>query len=128
MLVLIDSQRYVNSNRGLTTQLMKLTLTGTQQPNTRQQHLVSNQSAPRNYVLTLTRDEELVTLQRSGSCLGRRLSQLGERPSHVPRLCSGPGFDSRPGSLCCVSLLLSHSLFIVISSAVLSVKPYKSKK
>ena len=24
--------------------------------------------------------------------------------SHVPRPCSGPGFDSRPGSLCCVSL------------------------
>ena len=41
---------------------------------------------------------------------GRRLAQLVECAPHVPRLCSGPGFDSRPGSLCCVSLPLSLSL------------------
>ena len=41
---------------------------------------------------------------------GRCLAHLVERAPHVPRLCSGPGFDSRPGSLCCVSLPLSLPL------------------
>ena len=38
---------------------------------------------------------------------GRRLVQLVERAPHVLRLCSGPRFDSQPGSLCCVPLPLS---------------------
>ena len=45
--------------------------------------------------------------------LGRRLAWLVEWASHVLRLCSGPGFDSRPGSLCCMSLPLSLTLFPV---------------
>ena len=53
---------------------------------------------------------------------GRHLAQLVEHASHV-RLCSKPGFNSRPGSLCCVSFPLSLSLFPVISSAVLTIKP-----
>ena len=40
--------------------------------------------------------------------LGCRLAHLVSQVSHVLRLCSGPGFDSRPGSLCCVSLPLCH--------------------
>ena len=28
---------------------------------------------------------------------GRRIAQSVARATHVPRLCSGPGFDSRPG-------------------------------
>ena len=50
------------------------------------------------------------------SHLGRRFAQLVEQVSHVQRLCprcSRPGFDSRPGSLCCVSLPLSLTLFPV---------------
>ena len=45
--------------------------------------------------------------------LRRHLTQLVERAPHVLSLCSGPRFDSRPGSLCCVSLPLSRSLFPV---------------
>ena len=54
---------------------------------------------------------------------GRRLGHWVERASHVQRLCprgSGPGFQSWPGALCCVSLPLSLILFPVMSSAVLS--------
>ena len=41
--------------------------------------------------------------------IGAPHSSVGSaRATHVPRLCSGPGFDSRPGSLCCVSLPLSY--------------------
>ena len=39
--------------------------------------------------------------------LGRCLAQLVERASHVQRLCpccSSPGFESRPGASCCVSI------------------------
>uniref|UniRef100_A0A671TU93 Transmembrane channel-like protein n=1 Tax=Sparus aurata TaxID=8175 RepID=A0A671TU93_SPAAU len=36
--------------------------------------------------------------------VGAAFSSVGRaRVSHVPRLCSGPRFDSRPGSVCCVS-------------------------
>ena len=59
------------------------------------------------------------------------LAQLVERVSSVQRLCprcSGPGFDSRPEFLCCVSLPLSPTLFPVTSSTVLSIKPRKAKK
>ena len=48
--------------------------------------------------------------------LGCRLPQWVARASHVQRLCprcSGSGFDSRQGSLCCVLLLLSLILFPV---------------
>ena len=48
------------------------------------------------------------TLTRLNFNLGRCLAQLVARATHVPRFCSGPGFDSRPGSPCCVSLPLSH--------------------
>ena len=36
-------------------------------------------------------------------CSGRRLAQWVEQASHVPRLCSGPGFDSQPVPLLRVS-------------------------
>ena len=49
------------------------------------------------------------TLDELKCSSGHRLAQLVERASHVLRLCSGPGFDSRSGSLCCMSLLLSRS-------------------
>ena len=41
---------------------------------------------------------------------------------------AGPGFESRPGALCCVSLPLSIILFLVTSSAGLSIKPKKYLK
>ena len=41
------------------------------------------------------------------------------------RLCSGPRFESWPGSLCCVSLPLSLHVY---SSAVLSIKAIKDQK
>ena len=62
------------------------------------------------------------------SQIGRRLAQLVERASHVPRLCNGPRFDSRPGSFCCMSLPLSLPLFPVISSAYLSIIAIKRPK
>ena len=34
------------------------------------------------------------------------LAQLVAQVSHALRLCSGPGFNSCPGSLCCASLAL----------------------
>ena len=55
-----------------------------------------------------------------------RLAWLVAGTTHVPRLCSGPGFDSRPRLFCCVSLsypVSCHSL-----KAVLSIKPEKTKK
>ena len=58
-----------------------------------------------------------------------RLAQWVERASHIQRLCprcSGPGFDSRPGSLC-HSPSLSFC-FLSKSSAVLSIKPKRPKK
>ena len=42
--------------------------------------------------------------QKNDGETGRRLAQLVACASHVPRLCSGPGFCSRPRSFCCVSL------------------------
>ena len=59
---------------------------------------------------------------------GTPFSSVGSGASHVPRLCSGPGFDSWPESLCCVSLPLSLPLFPVISSADLSIRPKALKK
>ena len=58
------------------------------------------------------------------------LAQLIEQASHVQRLCpcySGPRFDSRPGSLCCVSLPLPLILFPVTSSSELSIKAIKGQ-
>ena len=50
----------------------------------------------------------------------------GTAASPVPRLCSRPGFNSRPLSLCCVSL---SPCFLLLSSAVLSIqKKYVGKK
>ena len=57
-------------------------------------------------------------------------AQLVERASHVQRPCpylSVPGFQSRPGSLCCVSLPLFVTLFSVISEAVLSLSHTEAK-
>ena len=67
------------------------------------------------------------------SHLGRRFAQLVEQVSHVQRLCprcSRPGFDSRPGSLCCVSLPLSLTLFPVqlFSFPINKAKRPKKKK
>ena len=48
--------------------------------------------------------------ERGWKCLAHWLAQWVERASHVQRLCprcSRPEFESRPGALCCVSLLLS---------------------
>ena len=59
---------------------------------------------------------------------GRHLAQLVAQAFHVLRLCSRPGFDSWPGSLCCVSLPLSLTLFPVTVSAVLSIKPKRCQK
>ena len=53
--------------------------------------------------------------------VGHCLVQLVEQASQVQRLrprCSGPGFKSRPGALCCLSCL----------QAVLSIKAIKAKK
>ena len=60
---------------------------------------------------------------------GRHLPHWVEQAAHVQRVCprcSGPGLESRPGALCCVSLLLSLILFPVTSSANLSIKPLKA--
>ena len=57
--------------------------------------------------------------------LGRCLAQLVKKVSHLQRLCRrcrGPRFNSRPGSICCMSIPLS-SCFLSKSSAVLSIKP-----
>ena len=67
------------------------------------------------------------------SHLGRRFAQLVEQVSHVQRLCprcSRPGFDSRPGSLCCVSFPLSLTLFPVqlFSFPINKAKRPKKKK
>ena len=75
----------------------------------------------------------LLSVLTQGLCaLGCRLAQLVERASHLLRPCSGPGFNSQPGSLCCLSLPLSPCL-LSPSSAVLtdlidsddSIKPIK---
>ena len=53
--------------------------------------------------------------------MGRHLAQLVEWASQVQMLCprcSGPGFESRPGALCCVSILLNPPLSL---QAVLSI-------
>ena len=65
--------------------------------------------------------------------LGRYLAQLVERVSHVPRLCSGPGFDSQPGFLCCVSLPLSlpfssHIFSSTSNKAIKRPRKYSKKK
>ena len=55
---------------------------------------------------------------------GHHLPQWAGQAFHVQRLCprcSGPGFESRPGALCCVSLPLFLIPFPVASSAVLSI-------
>ena len=48
--------------------------------------------------------------QKKFDVLGHSLAQRVQCASHLPRLYSGPGFDSRPGSLFYVSLPLSLSL------------------
>ena len=48
----------------------------------------------------------LVSYDVSSAHLTTHLAQLVKRASYVLRLCSRPGFDSRPGSLCCMSLPL----------------------
>ena len=60
--------------------------------------------------------------------MGRRIAQSVARATHVPRLCNGPGFDSRPGSLCCVSLPISYPVSCPTLQAVLSNKARKAKK
>ena len=63
--------------------------------------------------------------------MGCCLVQLAEQASHVQRICpccSGPGFESQPGTLCCKWVPLSLILFPVISKVVLSIKPYKGQK
>ena len=59
---------------------------------------------------------------------GHRLAELVASMTHVQRLCSGPGFDSRPGVplLHATPPLLPR--FLSHSSAVLSIKPEKAKK
>ena len=64
----------------------------------------------RHYTNVLMKEENLYLLHAfdvKTFCSVRCLAQWVERTSHVPRLCSGPGFDSQPGSLCCLSLPLS---------------------
>ena len=54
---------------------------------------------------------------------GRRLALVVERASHVQRrcpCCSGPGLESLPGILCCVSLPLSHSFSCLLLSCSMS--------
>ena len=62
------------------------------------------------------------------SGLGRRIAQSVARATHVPRLCSGPGFDSRPGSLCCVSLPVSYPVSCLTLQLYYQIKPEKAKK
>ena len=59
---------------------------------------------------------------------GRRIAQSVVRATHVPRLCSGPGFDSRPGSLCCVSLPVSYPVSCLTLQLHYQIKPEKAKK
>ena len=57
------------------------------------------------------------------------LARLVVCATHVLRLCSGPGFDSRPGSFCCVSLPLSYPVSChTVQLSCLSMKPEKAKK
>ena len=48
--------------------------------------------------------------------------------THVPRLCSIPGFNSQPRSLCCLSLPRSYPVSCHTLQAVLSIKPETAKK
>ena len=60
---------------------------------------------------------------------GRRIAQSVARATHVPRLCSGPGFDSRPGSLCCVSLPVSYPVSCLSLQLYYQIKkPERPKK
>ena len=63
----------------------------------------------------------------SHSC-GCRLARSVARAPHVPRLCSRPGFDSWPGSLCCVALPLSYPVSCHTLQLVLSIKARKGNK
>ena len=66
--------------------------------------------------------------KRQKAVVGAPHSSVGSAQPMCRRLCSGPGFDSRPGSLCCMSLPISYPASCPNSSATLSIKPKKAKK
>ena len=56
---------------------------------------------------------------------GHRIAHSVARTTHVPRLYSRPGFDSRPRSLCCVSLPVSYPVSCPILQLYYQIRPKK---